>query len=124
MRTRGRTDRRATLLLRLGSDRDEKASPRPGFEARLRARTELEGAARQVSAWTEGFETLVRPALALAAALVIVCAGFCVQGTSQPGEADLASLVETDAVFDSLMAGDPGILFEDPWSVPAPRERP
>jgi len=119
-----KSDRRALLLLRLGSDRDDAAVARPGFEARLRARIESGAAARQAAAWSEGFETLVRPALALAASLVLVSAGFYLQGSSPPGEADLASLVETDSVFDSLVAGDPGVLLEDPGSTPAPPERP
>ena len=119
-----RAVRRAALLLRLGSDRDEAASPRPGFEARLRARIESGGAPRPASAWSEGFETLVRPALALAASLALACAGLYIQGRSQPGEADLASLVEADSVFDSLLAADPGALFDDPGNVAAPPESP
>ena len=125
MRLRGwTTGRRAALLLRLGSDRDDTASPRPGFEARLRARIESGGAALSVSTWSEGFESLVRPALALAASLALACAGLYVQGTTQPGEADLASLVEVDSMFDSLLAADPGALFDDPGSVAEPPERP
>jgi len=121
---RWKTGRRAALLLRLGSDRDEAASPRPGFEARLRARIESGAAARSASAWSEGFDALVRPALALAASLALACAGLYIQGTSQPGEADLASLVETDSVFDSLLAADPGALFDDPGNLAAPPESP
>ncbi|PYT12758.1 MAG: hypothetical protein DMF51_12410 [Acidobacteria bacterium] len=125
MRLRGwTTGRRAAQLLRLGSDRDETASPRPGFEARLRARVESGGAGRPVPTWNEGFESLVRPALALAASLALACAGLYVQGTTQPGEADLASLAEVDSVFDSLLAADPGALFDDPGSVAEPPERP
>jgi hypothetical protein len=125
MRFRGRTTgRRAARLLHLGSHRDETASPRPGFEARLRARLESGGAARPVSIWSEGFESLIRPALALGASLALACAGLYVQGTTQTGEADLASLVEVDSVFDSLVAADPGALFDDPGNGAEPSESP
>src|SRR5262249_6811788 len=114
---RWKDGRRAERLLRLGSERDAEASPRPGFETRLRARIASDGAVAADpagAAWTEGLHGPGRPALALATTLAIVCGGLYVQGTSQPGEADLASLVEIDSVFDSALGGDPGVLLEDP----------
>jgi len=127
MRWTWKDDRRAARLLRLGSERDAEASPRPGFETRLRARIDAGAAVAAggaVTLWTEALDTLVRPALALATTLAIVCGGLYVQGTSQPGEADLASLVEIDSVFDSVLAGDPGVLLEDPGNAPASPEGP
>jgi hypothetical protein len=102
---------RGALLLRLGSGGGEDAAPRPGFEERLKARLASGPAATTTSAWNGGFERLVRPALALAATLTVLCAGFYIGvALPEPG-GDLASLVETDAVFTSLLAGDPGEIF-------------
>ena len=117
-------DGRAARLLRLGSERDAQASPRPGFESRLRARIDSGAAGRAVAPWTEALDTLARPALALATTLAIVCVGLYVQGTSQPGEADLASLVEIDSVFDSVLGGDPGVLLEESGNASVPQEGP
>ena len=124
---RWKDGRRAERLLRLGSERDAEASPRPGFETRLRARIDSGApvaADRDAAAWTEGLDALVRPALALATTLAIVCGGLYVQGTSQPGEADLASLVEIDSVFDSVLGGDPGVLLEESGNASVPQEGP
>ncbi len=97
-------------------------APRPGFEARLWARLDsgaAPGAAGAAAAWDESLDALVRPALAVAVTLAIVCGGLYVQGTSQAGEADLVSLVEIDSVFDSALGGDPGVLLEDGGSAQA-----
>ncbi len=110
---------RATLLLRLGSGGAGDATPRPGFEERLRARLASSPAAIRTPAWNGGFERLVRPALAFAATLTLLCAGFYVQvALPEPG-GDLTSLVETDAVFASLIAGNPGEIFAVPQDAPA-----
>jgi len=105
---------RAHLLLWLGSERDEGALVRPGFEQRLRARLQAETTVARSSAWNGGFERLVRPALAAAAALVLVCAGLYVQVAAPQGGGDLASLLETDPVFTSVLTVDPDAMFADP----------
>jgi hypothetical protein len=109
---------RARLLLRLGSERDEEARVRSGFEQRLRARLSAGAAVPRVSPWNGGFERLVRPALAAAAALVIVCAGLYVQAAAPQG-GDLTSLVETDPVFGSILMTNPDAMFAEPQGVPA-----
>lgn len=101
---------RAALLLRLGSDRDVGAEPRPGFEERLRGRLASGAGPSGSPAWNGGFELLVRPALAVAATLALVCAGLYLQVAPEPG-ADLVSLVESDPVFASFFGGDPGSIF-------------
>jgi anti-sigma-K factor RskA len=110
---------RAHLLLRLGSERDEGVMVRPGFEQRLRARLSAEADVARTSAWNGGFERLVRPALAAAAALVLVCAGLYVQVAAPQGGGDLASLLETDPVFTSILTTNPDAMFADPQSAPA-----
>jgi hypothetical protein len=114
---------RAALLLRLGSGVAEGAAPRAGFEERLLARLASDPAPSGRPAWNGGFELLVRPALAVAATLAVLCAGFYLQAAPQR-EADLASLVENDPVFAPLLAGDPGAVFEGPQGAPAVTEEP
>ena len=104
------SESRAALLLRLGSARDDGAEPRPGFEERLRRRLASGPAPSGSPAWNGGFERLVRPALAVAATLALMCAGLYMRTASEPG-ADLVSLVESDPMFTSLLAGDPGSIF-------------
>ena len=116
------TEARAHLLLRLGSERDRGALVRPGFEQRLRARLLAEPAVARSSTWNGGFERLVRPALAAAAALVLVCAGLYVQVAAPQGGGDLASLLETDPVFNSILTVDPDAMFADPQIAPATDE--
>ena len=111
---------RARLLLRLGSERDEEATVRAGFEDRLRARLRAEAPAAGTSPWNGGFERLVRPALAAGLALVLVCAGLYVQVAAPEGGGDLASLVETDAVFTSILTASPEAMFADPQGASAP----
>jgi hypothetical protein len=113
---------RAALLLRLGSARDDGAEPRAGFEERLRARLASRVPSRS-TAWNGGFELLVRPALALAATLALLCAGIYLQAAPEPGE-DLVSLVENDPVFTSLLSGDPGSIFGEEQGAPATAEKP
>jgi len=106
---------RALRLLRLGSARDEEATLRPGFEERLRARLLSEPAATAApSPWNGGFERLVRPALAAAAALVLVCAGLYLQVAGPAAGGDLSSLLETDPVFGSILTTNPDAIFPDP----------
>lgn len=114
---------RAALLLRLGSARDDGAEPRAGFEERLRKRLASGSAPARSAAWNGGFELLVRPALAVAATLTLVCGGFYLQAVPEPG-ADLVSLVESDPVFTSLLAGDPGSLFGEEPGAGAAAETP
>jgi hypothetical protein len=110
---------RAALLLRLGSGGGEGAAPRPGFEERLKARLASGPAASTTPAWNGGFERLVRPALAVAATLTLLCAGFYVRVAAPEPGGDLASLVETDALFTSLLASDAGEIFPVPQDAPA-----
>jgi len=114
---------RAALLLRLGSERDEGAVPRAGFEERLRARLALDPAPAAGSVWNGGFELLVRPALALAATLTLLCAGFYVEANPD-GKGDLALLVENDPVFTTLFAADPGTVFGESQGAPTAPEEP
>jgi hypothetical protein len=114
---------RAALLLRLGSERDEGAAPRAGFEERFRARLASDPAPAARSAWNGGFELLVRPALALAAMLTLLCAGLYVQASPDRGD-DLVLLVESDPVFTTLFAGDPGTVFGESQDAPAATEVP
>jgi len=111
---------RALRLLRLGSARDDEAAVRPGFEERLRARLLSEPGTAATSPWNGGFERLVRPALAAAAALALVCAGLFVQVTF-PAEGDLSSFLETDPVFGSILTVNPDAIFADPQT---PAETP
>jgi hypothetical protein len=97
--------------------------PRAGFEARLKARLESGPAPSGRRAWNGGFELLVRPALAIAATLTLFCAGLYFQAAPEPA-GDLVSLVENDSVFTSLLAGDPGSLFDDDQGAPAATENP
>jgi len=113
------SEARAGLLLRLGSERDEKATVRPGFEDRLEARLQAEAAVAGTSAWNGGFERLVRPALAFASALLLVCAGLYVRLAAPQGGGDLASLLETDPVFTSILTASPDAMFADPQGAPA-----
>jgi len=103
---------RAAQLLRLGSGSTEGAAPRAGFEERLRARLASDPAPSGRPAWNGGFELLVRPALAVAAALTLLCAGFYFQAAPDR-EGDLASLVENDPVFAPLLTGNPGAFFDE-----------
>jgi hypothetical protein len=114
---------RAALLLRLGSARDDGAEPRAGFEERLRKRLASGPAPSRSAAWNGGFERLVRPALAVAVSLVLLCAGVYMKTAPEPG-ADLVSLVESDPVFTSLLAGDPGSIFGEEQGAPATAEKP
>jgi len=114
---------RAARLLRLGSESAEGAAPRPGFEERLLARLASGPVPSGRPAWNGGFELLVRPALGLAAALALLCAGFYLQ-TAPEREGDLASLVENDPIFAPLLAGDPGAFFEESQGAPAATEGP
>lgn len=120
---------RAASLLRLGSQRDEAAAPPPGFTERLRARLGSGAAAVETTPWNREFDLLVRPALALAAMLVILCFGFYGFGlyarrAAAPRQADLASLFEADPVFSSILAGDPGGLPAGPEDATATPESP
>ncbi len=115
---------RAALLLRLGSGRDDDATVRPGFEERLRARLVTEAGIPKAPAWNGGFELLVRPALAVAATLCLLCAGLYVQVSGPEEGGDLASLVETDPVITSVMAVSPDAIFAGPQDAPAGTERP
>jgi len=114
---------RAALLLRLGSGGDEGAVPRAGFEERLRARLAYGPAPSRGHAWNGGFELLVRPALAVAATLTLLCAGLYVQTTPERA-GDLASLVENDTVFASLLTGDPWEILDASQGAPAATEEP
>ena len=115
---------RAALLLRLGSEPDEGAAPRPGFEERLRARLAAGPAAPRKPVWNGGFELLVRPALAIAATLTLLCAGIYIRVAAPERGGDLASLVETDPVFTSMLGSDPEAIFAGPQNVPDAMERP
>lgn len=99
---------RAALLLRLGSRRDEAATPRAGFEERLRARLDSGARPDEASPWTRELDPLVRPALALAATILILCLGLYARSATASRQADLASLFEADPVFSSILAGDTG----------------
>jgi len=110
---------RAILLLRLGSEPAPGATLRPGFEARLRARLLSGTGASRAPLGYGGFDRLVRPALATAAALVLVCAGLYVQVAAPQGDADLASLLESDPVFTSILTADPDAVFADPQGAAA-----
>lgn len=112
---------RAALLLRLGSQRDEAAAPRAGFERRLRARL---GTGGEATPWTRELDFLVRPALALAATLLILCLGLYARSAAAPRQADFASLIEADPVFSSILAGDPGGPFAGPEDATATPESP
>jgi len=114
---------RAALLLRMGSARDENAEPRAGFDERLKARLESGPTPSGRAAWNGGFELLVRPALAVAATLTLLCGGLYLQTAPELG-GDLASLVENDPVFTSLLAGDPGSFFDEDEGAPAATENP
>ena len=114
---------RALSLLRLGSARDEEATLRPGFEERLGARLLSEAPAAAPSPWNGGFDRLVRPALAAAAALALVCAGLFAQVASPPGGGDLSALLETDPVFASILTTNPDAIFTG-TQVPAAAETP
>jgi hypothetical protein len=114
---------RAALLLRLGSARDDGAEPRAGFEERLRKRLASGPAPSRSAAWNGGFELLVRPALAVAATLALVCGGLYLQAVPEPG-ADLVSLVDSDPVFTSLLTGDPGPIFGEEQGAGATAETP
>lgn len=123
---------RAALLLRAGSEPPAGASLGPGFEAGLRARLAAgEGAragaregARGRSAWNGGIESLVRPALALAAGLALLCAGLYVRETVPSDASDVASLLESDPVFSSVLSASPGPLFGEADPDAAAPERP
>lgn len=114
---------RAALLLRLGSAREDGAEPRAGFEERLRKRLLSEPALSRSPALNGGFERMVRPALAVAATLALACAGLYLQTAPDPG-ADLVSLVESDPVFTSVLAGDPGSIFGEEPGAGATAETP
>jgi hypothetical protein len=114
---------RAALLLRLGSARDDGAEPRAGFEQRLRRRLESGAAPSATPAWNGGFELLGRPALAVAATLALLCAGFYVRVAPEPG-VDLVSLVESDPVFTSLLGGDPASIFGEEQGAGGTAETP
>jgi len=62
----------------------------------------------------DALDRLVRPALAVAAALALLAAGLYVRSAPPAGETELASLVEGDEVFGSLLAGHAGALFASP----------
>ena len=115
---------RAALLLCLGSQRDEAAAPRAGFEIRLRARLGTAAAAGEATPWTREFDLLVRPALALAATLLILCLGLYARSAAAPRQADLTSLYEADPVFSSILAGDPGGPFAGPEDATPTPESP
>lgn len=120
---------RAALLLRLGSQRGEAAAPPAGFEKRLRARLDSGAVPVEASPWTRELDPLVRPALALAGALVIACFGFCgfslyARSAAAPRQADLASLFEADPVFSFILAGDPGGPFAGPEDATPTPESP
>lgn len=108
-------DLRAFTLLALGSPAGAAPGPGPGFEERLRARLASEaaragaGAARPEASWLDAIGWLARPALGMAAALVVASAGLYVwvaPGPSPSGSVDLAQMVEGDPVLDRLLAGE------------------
>ncbi len=120
---------RAAALLRIGSDRSDEAAPRPGFETRLMARLASEAStatapaagrapgaagARATPLRIDALDRLVRPALVVSAALALLAAGLYVRSAPPAGETELASLVEGDEVFGSLLAGHAGALFASP----------
>jgi len=96
------SEKRAAILLRLGSERPEDAIPRAGFEARLRAL--LDDAAVEAPSWARELDPLVRPALALGTIVVALCIGVYASSAAPPPDpVDLASLFEADPVFSSLL---------------------
>jgi hypothetical protein len=106
---------RAARLLLLGSAVDPDAAPRPGFERRLAARLASEPLPRAIPGRNGGLELLMRPALAVAATLMLVCGGLYL-GLAQPEPDDLASLVETDSILTSLNVAEPDSIFAEPDS--------
>jgi hypothetical protein len=114
---------RALSLLRIGSERDEDATPGPGFEERLRARLAGGPPRAPAPAWNGGFDLLVRPALTLATALVLLCAGLYI-GAGGAQSDDLASLVDSDAIFTSVLGMNPDAMFAEPQGTPAPGDAP
>ncbi len=115
---------RAALLLRLGSQRDEAAAPRAGFEDRLRTQLDSGAVPVEPSSWTRELDPLVRPALALAAMFLVLCLGFYARSAAAPRQADLASLFEADPVLSSILAGDPEGPFDGPEDATPTPESP
>ena len=99
-------ERRAASLLALGSGPAEGA-PRPGFPARLRARLAAEGAPPSPG-WADAVGLAARPALGLAAAILLTCAGLYATTSSGPPGDDLALLAEGDPVVRVLVGDSPG----------------
>ncbi len=115
---------RATLLLHLGSQRDEAAAPRAGLAERLRARLDSGAVPVETSPWTRELDPLVRPALALAAMLLILSLGLYARSAAAPRQADLVSLFEADPVFSSILAAYPGGPFAGPEDATPTPESP
>ncbi len=106
---------RAALLLRLGSDRPQDATTRPGFETRLRDRIAAAGgfaAAPERSAtgdWSAAIVGLLRPALGAAAACALIAAALFYQAASSvttAQTADLTSILSIDPALGVVLSDD------------------
>jgi hypothetical protein len=106
-------DLRSHRLLLLGSG-DGAPAPRPGFEARLRARI---AAAPDRRGWTDALAPIARPALVAAA--LVAFAMIAIHGWVGSRQAsDLALLAEEDPSLFALLEGDLGSLVGDGEDVP------